>query len=124
MARKQKALRDVLCANCGNAFQTASESVRFCPKSPGAKRSACAVAFARRSETRGKVVMPYLMAWLEGRGGGNTPAHPVAGWAMKEMTQMVRDFIDEDRAEGRPPSTLYAETMQATGTLYIDRRKS
>jgi len=68
--------------------------------------------------------MPYVMAWIEGKGGGNTPAHPVAGKAMRELTQIVRDFIDEDRAAGRPPATDYMESLFATGFLYVDRKRN
>jgi hypothetical protein len=71
---------------------------------------------------RGKVVMPYLLAWIAGRGGGNTPAHPVAGPSMRELTQIVRGFLDEDIADNRPVATDYAEKLFATGYLYIDRK--
>jgi hypothetical protein len=71
---------------------------------------------------RGKVVMPYLLAWIAGKGGGNTPQHPVSGKAMKELTSIVRTFLDEDREENRPPATDYAESLFASGFLYCDRK--
>jgi hypothetical protein len=121
--RKRKEPRSVVCAACGTLFETTREDARFCQSTRPGKPSPCQVAFRNRAMKRGAILYPFLMAWLEGRGGGNTPAHPVAGDAMRELTSIARDFRDEDRKEGRPPSTDYAESLFASGVLYMDRKR-
>lgn len=79
--------------------------------------------FNNRRLTRGAVILPFVMAWIEGKGGGNTPTHPTAGPSMREVTQIVRSWIDEDRAAGRPSMIPYVETLFADGLLYCDRRR-
>lgn len=74
--------------------------------------------------SRGKVIAPYVMAWIAGRGGGHSGSHPVAGKCLSEITSIVRDWIDEDVAAGRPPIIEYVEKLFGTGFLYMDRRKS
>lgn len=116
MPRKKASPTPGKCAYCAAPFESARVK-RFCSEKH--RR-----AFASLNEKRGAIVMPYLMAWITGKGGGNTPPHPVAGWAMKELTGIVRGFIDEDRGEGRPPATDYAESLKASGFLYFDRKAS
>jgi hypothetical protein len=112
----------IVCAECGATFESNRENARFCS---GAHQ----IEFANRMAKRGKIVMPYLMAWIEGRGGGNSAVHPVAGKAMRELTSIVRDFLEEDRKpcderpNGRPPATDYAESLFASGFLYCDRKR-
>jgi hypothetical protein len=66
-------------------------------------------------------VLPYLMAWIEGKGGGHSGVNPVSAKAMRELTSIVREWIDEDRNAGRPSMIPYVDGLMAD-TLLIDRR--
>ncbi len=72
---------------------------------------------------RGKVLAPYVMAWVAGRGGGHRGSHPTAGKALSEITNIAREFLDEDKAAGRPPVLDYVGELFSTGFLYCDRRR-
>lgn len=116
MPRPKKIALDALCHECGATFQT-TRGARFC----------CPVhqvAFGNRMAARGKVFAPYVMAWISGKGGGHRGSHPVVGKCLSEITAIVREFIDEDKAAGRPPSTAYAEALFAEGFLYCDRKRT
>jgi len=122
MPRRQKTPTIAVCANCGQSFETIRPA-RFCPTDRPGKASRCQQAYANRLALRGKIMAPYVLAWLEGRGGGHTKPHPIAGDAMRELTQIGRDFIEEDREARRPPATSYLESLLADGFRYCDRRK-
>jgi len=115
MPRKKIDALDAVCADCGGSFQTRRQNARFC--CPAHQQ-----AFSNRMATRGKVLAPYVMAWIAGRGGGHAGTHPVAGPAMREITAIARGFIDEDKAAGRPSTIGYVESLLAEG-LYIDRKR-
>lgn len=114
MPRKPKQLLTVVCADCGGSFETTRTDARFCC-------DAHKTRFGNRMAARGKVLAPYVMAWIAGRGGGYAGTHPVAGPAMREITSIARSFIDEDKAAGRPSTIGYVESLLADG-LYIDRK--
>ena len=112
-ARKEPVTRS--CAECGAVFANARKAA-FC--SPAHHR-----AFNNRRAARGAVVQPYLMAWIEGKGGGHSGVNPVSAKAMRELTQIVRSWIDEDRNAGRPSLIPYVDALMAD-SLYVDRRRS
>lgn len=116
MGRKAKPAVEQSCANCGATFSTPRHNARFCPATK------CSRQFRRRMEDRGRALAPFVMAWIEGRGGGHAGTHPVAGPAMKEITAIAREFIDQDREEGRPSTIAYVESLLAE-SLYIDRKR-
>lgn len=66
---------------------------------------------------------PFLMAWVEGRGGGHAGTHPIAAKSLSELTAMTREWIEEDRAKGRPSSLDYAADLFADGARYFDRQR-
>lgn len=72
---------------------------------------------------RGKVMAPYVLAWIDGRGGGHAGTHPVAAKALSQITSIARGFIDEDKAAGRPDAISYMESVLADGRLYVDRKR-
>ncbi len=102
------------CAECGASFSNARKAA-FC--SPAHHRQ-----FNNRRAARGAVVLPFLMAWIEGKGGGHSGVNPVSAKAMRELTQIVRTWIDEDRNAGRPSLIPYVDALMQD-TLYIDRRR-
>jgi len=116
MPRLAKTPVSVVCADCGEAFTTTRSDARFCS-------TAHKTRFANRMTARGKVLAPYVMAWIAGRGGGHAGTHPVAGPAMREITSITRGFIDEDKEAGRPSAIGYVEGLLANG-LYIDRKRA
>ena len=115
MATKRKAPEIASCAECGTAFET-TRKARFCCDDHKAE-------YRKRLAIRGKVLTPYVLAWIEGRGGGHAGTHPVGGPSMREITSIARSFIDEDRKKGRPSAIPYVERLLAEG-LYIDRRST
>jgi hypothetical protein len=114
MPRKRKEPVAAVCADCGVTFTTGRSDARFCCP-------AHQLAFGNRMASRGKVLAPYVLAWIAGRGGGHAGTHPVAGPAMREITAIARGFIDEDKEAGRPSAIGYVESLLAEG-LYIDRK--
>lgn len=116
MPRKAKTPVERVCAECGAIFSN-TRKASFC--TPEHHRR-----FHNRRTARGAVVLPYLMAWIEGKGGGHTAPHPLAGKAMKELTSIVRGWIEEDRAADPPRPSLipYIEALMAD-TLYVDRMR-
>lgn len=120
MGNTKKPLVEGRCAYCGQSFLSNRFRKRFCNV---AADHDCPKAFARLMEKRGKVILPFVMAWLEGKGGGHSGVHPVAAQAMRELTSIGRIFLDEDKTAGRPPMIPYVESLLAEG-LYIDRRRS
>lgn len=66
---------------------------------------------------------PYVLAWVEGKGGGHSGVNPLAAQAMRELTAIARGYIDEDRAASRPSSLCYVESLFADGMRYFDRQR-
>jgi len=102
------------CAECGAVFLNARKAA-FC--SPAHHRR-----FNNRRLSRGAIAQPFLMAWIEGKGGGHSGVNPVSARAMRELTVIVRCWIDEDRAAGRPSLIPYVDALMAD-SLYIDRKR-
>jgi hypothetical protein len=115
MGRKRKEAVEALCAECGVSFTSPRDNARFCS-------AAHQRAFQNRMAARGKVLAPFVLAWIAGRGGGHAGTHPVAGPSMREITAIARDFIDEDKAAGRPSAIGYVESLLAE-SLYCDRKR-
>lgn len=114
MPRPKKAAVATSCAECGATFATTRSNARFCTKEHR-------VAFARRSEKEGALVIAFVKAWIAGKGGGHRGSHPVVGPCMTEITSIVRDLLERDREAGRPSPIGYAESLLAE-SKYIDRK--
>lgn len=102
------------CAECGAIFSNARKAA-FC--SPEHHRR-----FNNRRLSRGAIILPFAMAWIEGKGGGHSGVNPVSAAAMRELTSIIRGWIDEDRQAGRPSLIPYVDALMRD-TLYIDRKK-
>ena len=96
-------------------FTPLRDQMHFC--TPGHQTT-----FNNRMAARGKVIAPLALAWAEGKGGGHRKADPRAMAAMRELTQICREFNDEDKRANRPPAMNYATTLMERG-LPVDRRK-
>lgn len=95
-----------LCANCGASVPRKS---RYCGQQ-------CRSAFYNRMAKRGRVIMPYMLAWAARRGSSD----PVAG-AFSEYTRYLDHCNREDKAAGRPP--MYdVLAIPSNGALRWDER--
>lgn len=121
MPRAKKTAVAVLCANCGASFETRHNG-RFCPAPKGVRQSPCQRAFAKRMEVEGKLLAPFVKAWIAGKGGGHKGSHDVVGPCLTEITSIVRILLNADKAAGRPSPIPYAESLLREG-LYIDRTR-
>lgn len=63
------------------------------------------------------------MAWAQGQGGGNTAPNPISRVAMRELTALLKDMNDADKAAGRMPATEYVELLMANQSRYFDRHR-
>lgn len=104
-----------ICQECGKTFAGKVSNGRaydatFC--SPRHKRD-----FHARNAERGRIIIPFALAWRTRRGGGAT-----AKAAFAEMNALLDMFAAEDRAAGRPSTEEYAAALLARGR-YIDRRR-
>lgn len=119
MPRAAKPSEIASCAECGIAFET-RRGASFCCDDHR-------IAHERRRTARGKVMAPYVLAWIEGKGGGHSGVNPTAAKAMRELTSIAREYIDEDRAanngKGRPSSLLYVEGLLKDGARHFDRKR-
>ena len=83
-----------------------------------AAKSFCAVAcrtrFHNRMSKRGRVIMPYMLAWRGGRGSGQA-----AKSAFAELCTYLDHCNAEDFAAGRPPMKQYTELR---GNAWRERR--
>lgn len=114
MPRAAKTSVERACAECGAIFASTRKAT-FCNREHAAR-------FNNRRIERGRVIVPYVMAWIDGKGGGHSGVNPIAAKAMRELTAITRTWIDEDRAAGRPSMLPYVDALMAD-TLYVDRRR-
>jgi len=115
MPRAAKQSGIASCAECGAAFET-RRGASFCCDDHR-------IAHERRRTARGKVMAPYVLAWIEGKGGGHSGVNPTAAKAMRELTSIAREYIDEDRAAGRPSTLGYVEGLLKDGARHFDRKR-
>lgn len=110
------------CPECGETFTARHHAARFC--SPAHQRQ-----FHNRSMGRGKVAMPYLMAW---RGTKSLKATTAASrgsavdkvkrerdramgkFAFGNLCALADQFNREDREAGRPSMVAYVRTLMLT----------
>lgn len=107
MTDKQKSGR--ICPECGCTFSSNHPTKRFC--TPAHKQ-----AYANREAAQGKVIASLAKAIRLKRGSGIKEA-------LSEYNRIVDSFNAEDRAAGRPPATVYVESMMKDGFQYIDRKR-
>jgi hypothetical protein len=79
----------------------------------------CRGHFNSRCAARGKVLVPYALAWRIGRNSKKIKDNE----AFAEMIAILDSFAAEDRKAGRPNIGPYVERQMATGYLYRDRKK-
>ena len=72
---------------------------------------------------RGKVLVPYVMAWRTGRPGGGQKSSPIVKQAFAEMNRIVDQFAEDDRKAGRPKLVDYVGGIMASGFTYLDRKR-
>jgi len=108
------------CPECGEDFAVPSSG-------PGGHKQFCCEAhrqdFRKRCAARGKVLVPYVMAWRTGRPGGGQKSSPIVKQAFAEMNRILDQFAEEDRKAGRPKLVDYVGGLMATGFTYMDRRR-
>lgn len=102
---------------CPECYLPSAHKSRFC--CPEHQR-----AFNNRQACEGKAAIALAKAWALGRGGGNTAPNPISRVAMRELTAMLKDLNDADKAAGRMPATEYVELLMANESRYFDRRRS
>lgn len=103
-----------LCPECGVKFTTRQGQGRhqqFCTPAHRAK-------FYSRCAARGKVILPYLMAWRGRRG-----SRGIGATAFHEICSILDAFANEDRAAGRPKMDAFVKGIFDSGFLYKDRRR-
>lgn len=112
------------CPNCGNDVEAGGRGRGrvFCPATEG--RKACRELFANRAKSQGAPLLPLVLAWTETRHAkpGSREAE-ICKKARAEITAIARQFLDEAKAEGRPPAADYAETLFRSGERYMDRTR-
>lgn len=106
-----------VCPECGVKFPV--------PIGRGSHKAFCSpahkVAFANRCAARGKVLVPYAMAWRTGRPGGGQKSSPIVKDAFAEMNRTIDRWAEEDRKAGRPKLVDYVGGIMATGFTSADR---
>jgi predicted nucleic acid-binding Zn ribbon protein len=83
------------CPDCGAAMPAQRA---FCAP-------ACRQRFHNRQAKRGRVIMPYMLAWRGGRGSGGA-----AKAAFTELCAYLDHCNAQDKAAGRPPMRDYTAT--------------
>lgn len=104
-----------LCPEC------AGQVVRRSPKGPMPTfcSKECKTSHSNRHIVEGRAVIALLKAWRIDRGTGE-----IAKGAFQQVCTIVDGFNADDNAAGRPRADLYAVKVLATGTQYIDRRRT
>lgn len=114
-AKRLIAWKERVCPECGNkfiAYAGQGSHQQFCNADHRDK-------FKSRCAARGKVILPYLMAWRVGRGKKGT----VSSAAYAEVCTILDLFADEDRQAGRPKMDDYVGSILASGFTYKDRHR-
>jgi len=78
--------------------------------------NACKTAFHNLQAKRGKVALPLLLAWTQGR-HKNTEA---SRYARAELFTLASMWTREDRAAGRPPMAEYVQLKMDAGWRAVD----
>ena len=85
---------------------------------------ACRKAFRNRMLAEGAPIAALVKAWTMTRHAkpGSREAE-VCTYARSQITQIAAMFNEQDEEAGRPDAVAYVETLMASGTLYVDRRR-
>lgn len=97
------------CAECGEAFKGPRDA-RFCTT---AHRN----AYHNRAMKRGKVAMPLVLAW---RNGKNKSGREVGSWAFRELCAAADMWNAEDRKAGRMMAWDFVRPKMAEGWKALD----
>ena len=110
----QDRVRERVCPNCGKPAERKSPKgppPTFCGK-------ACKRDMNNRLIVEGRAVIGYLKGWRIDRGSGE-----IAQKSFAQVCEIVDLFNARDASEGRPRPDLYAATLIASETRYLDRRR-
>lgn len=97
----------LICPNCGASFAPGGRGMGkvFCS-------TACREAQNARNKARGAVLAPLVLAWLETRHAERgSEAALICSDARRELTEIGRVFLKEDKAAGRPAAASYAAVI-------------
>ena len=108
------------CPECGNAL----------PAREAGKRGAAAIfcceahktAFQNRQAVQGRAVIALAKAWRASRNRKEDRA--IGAAALNELCAILDQFNADDREASRPRPTEYAETLLASGSRYMDRKRA
>lgn len=107
-------LRERVCPNCGRTPERTSPKGPppiFCSKE-------CKRDHNNRLLVEGRAVIGFLKAWRIDRGQGE-----IAQRSFAQVCEIADLFNAKDLEAGRPRADLYAATILAEGTRYVDRRR-
>lgn len=110
----QERLREKICPNCGGPVVRRSAKgppPTFCSK-------VCKRDHNNRLTVEGRAVIGFLKAWRIDRGSGE-----IAQKSFAQVCEIVDLFNAWDRELDRPRADLYAATLLADGTRYLDRQR-
>lgn len=96
-------LKPTKCAECAKTFTPARPGMTFC-------QSRCKTAFHNRSGTRGRTIMPMLLAWRQVRGKG-----PTAKTSFYEVCRQLDAWNAEDLKAGRARPEGFVTRQMAGG---------
>lgn len=107
------------CPACGASFPAGGRGMgkSFCS-------TPCRVTFNNRMKAEGAPLAALVKAWTLTRHAkpGSHEAE-VCRFARSQITAIASLLNDEDQDKGRPSAVAYVETLMASGTLYMDRRR-
>jgi hypothetical protein len=95
-----------ICPECSEHFIAHHGRMRFCTPAHQA-------AFHERNKTRGKMLLPFVLVWRGGRGGGGQGTSDEAKYAFAQVCALADIYNAEDRAAGRKPSLIVADRRRA-----------
>lgn len=81
--------------------------------------SLCNGRYNSRCAARGKVLVPYAIAWRIGRNSKKIKDNEI----FAEVIAILDSFAADDRAAGRPYPADYVERQLASGFHYKDRKR-
>jgi hypothetical protein len=86
-----------ICPECGARFIAGNGRQRFCTTAHQAK-------FHDVMKTRGKVAVPFMLAWRQGKRGATDDTR----YALQELSALADQWALEDRDAGRDAKLIVA----------------
>jgi hypothetical protein len=93
MVTKRLSYPERKCLECGDTFTPKREDQRYCI----ARSPKCRLEAHNRELVRGREIYRAAYHWILSNGKGEN------AWLLTEVSRKIRQWRDEDRAEGREP---------------------